>query len=330
MNGGFLTIPIMRPNHCWTCLHVFILAAQLLTLNADSEDSNCEIEIRIHRGTHYEASHGEELRIQCPVVFCNNQPPTVSWNKIGNTSVPVIISSHIKTEWITLNHSQGTASLVFQNVLRSDSGVYQCLSGGSVGHVIIVSVDDSRPSENTTVTQKTDTNSPTMAPEPTENVWMYVYTAAGIVAFVVIVIIISVASMQGCKGKPKKDIQTDNQYMAIPMVEQPLQDASLQSQPRGSPSELPSRRSTRRKRPPSQPNEMPLPRDNEHVYGKGHEDRERQGKTVEEEGSLVYAALNHQLPPRAAVRPRRPMEETSEYAAIRVKDPASLETLEDH
>lgn len=36
---------------------------------------------------------------------------------------------------------------------------------------------------------------------PKDSLWMYIYTAAGIVAFVIIVIIISVASMQGCKGE---------------------------------------------------------------------------------------------------------------------------------
>lgn len=41
---------------------------------------------------------------------------------------------------------------------------------------------------------------------------------------------------------------------------------------------------------------------------------------AEEEGSsIVYAALNHQPPARAA-QPPRPTEEHSEYAAIRVKE----------
>lgn len=44
------------------------------------------------------------------------------------------------------------------------------------------------------------TDVPTADSDPTENLWMYVYTATGIVAFVIIVIIISVASMRGCKG----------------------------------------------------------------------------------------------------------------------------------
>lgn len=110
--------------------------------------------------------------------------------------------------------------------------------------------------------------------------------------------------------------------MAIPMVEQPPPPASPQALPRGSPSEPLPRRSTRRKTPPSQPSELPLPRDNEPLYGRAKKDRERPRTAVEEEegSSLVYAALNHQLPARAAARPPRQVEETSEYAAIRVKD----------
>lgn len=109
------------------------------------------------------------------------------------------------------------------------------------------------------------------------------------------------------------------QYMAIPMVDQPPPQASLQASPRGSPSAPPSRKSTRRKTPPSQPSELPLPRDNKHLYGKIKEDRQRRGKAAEDKGgSVVYAALNHQPPVGAAARPRRPKEESSEYAAIRI------------
>ena len=40
-------------------------------------------------------------------------------------------------------------------------------------------------------------DSTTSNPKPLENPWMYVYTATGIVGFVVIVIVVSVISMQG-------------------------------------------------------------------------------------------------------------------------------------
>ncbi|XP_039648665.1 leucine-rich repeats and immunoglobulin-like domains protein 1 isoform X2 [Perca fluviatilis] len=133
----------MRLNNCLTILHVSILAALFLTLDADSTDSTCDIEIRVRRGTVYEAVLGEDLRIICSVAFCNNSPLTVSWYKYETTKpVPVDVSSssHIKTEWTHLKPLEGISYLIFQKILRNDSGQYQCHTGGSMSHSINVSV----------------------------------------------------------------------------------------------------------------------------------------------------------------------------------------------
>ncbi|XP_068575880.1 uncharacterized protein [Cebidichthys violaceus] len=315
----------MRPDHRWTVLHVFISAGMLLTLKANSEDSDCEVEVKVSKNTTYEAVLGEDLQIHCTVEFCSGSPPTVSWYKRETTDVPVNVSSssHIKTEWTLLKDLEGRSFLIFQKVRRNDSGGYQCQVGGSISHYIHVSVhgDDGRTNGT-----NNDTTGTTVDQNSTDHLWLYMYFAAGIVAFVIIVIIISVVSMRGCKGKSnsKKKTQTENQYMAIPMVEQPFLHASPQPLPRGSPSAPPCQRSTRRKTPPSQPHEPPLLKVNEHLYSKARGGRERRGVAVEEAGgSVVYAALNHQLPAAgAAARPRRPREDASEYAAIRVKDPS--------
>ncbi|XP_039858397.1 B- and T-lymphocyte attenuator-like isoform X2 [Simochromis diagramma] len=315
MTGAFLSI--MRANRCWTILHVSILVGLLLTLNAQS-DSDCSTEIRVRRNTVYNASVGQQLWINCTVFFCNDSPTTVTWYKVEEAIVPINVSgdSHIKTEWKPLNESVWIFYLTFQNILRNDSGQYQCQGGGSMGHAITVNVYDH--AEITTVTQNNVRVRTTSAPENTKTLLLYVYSAAGIATFVIIVIIISVISMRGCKGKPKKDSQAENQYMQIPMVERPLPQPSLEPSQRGSPYAAPSRRSTKRKTPPRQPNEFRLSRDNEQAYGPSHVGRERQRNTVEEEsGSVVYAALNHELPQRVN-RPRMEVEETSEYAAIRL------------
>ncbi|XP_049919318.1 B- and T-lymphocyte attenuator-like isoform X2 [Epinephelus moara] len=313
MTGGFLSVPIMRPNHCWTVLQVSILAALLLTLNADSKDSDCEVDLKVARDTVYEALPGEDLRINCIVAFCNDSPPTVTWYKREKTDIPVDVSSRIKMEWKHVNRSEGISFLIFQNIFRNDSGVYQCGIGDIVSHNINVSVHDHDGRTNASGMNST---APTLKPETLSDLFRYIYFGAGIVAFVTVVIIISIVSMHGCKGKSKKKTQSENPYIAIPM--EPFPHASFQPSPRGSPSAPPPRRPL-----PSQPNELPLPRDNEHVYSKVKEDRGRPRKKAEEEGSsLVYAALNHQVPARPAAWPRRPMEETSEYAAICVKDPS--------
>ncbi|KAM6957964.1 uncharacterized protein btla [Tautogolabrus adspersus] len=310
----------MRPNTCWTLLHVSVLAVLFLILEADSTDE-CDVEIKVRSHTKYQARLGEELKIECPVRLCNDSPPEISWLKLEETYVPVNISSgsRFKSEWTTLKHLEGVSVLIIQNVVRNDSGIYRCKSGSTVGHNINVSVNDGT---------RTDA-------DLSKHLLMYVYPAAGIVAFVLFVIIVSVASMRGCKGKPKKDTIEDDQvrqeiiskssnYMAIPMVEQPFPNPSIQPLPRGNPSVPPAQRSIRRKTPPPQPIELPSPRDDECVYSKVTQDRDPPRNTVEEQGSsVVYAALNHQLPPRPVARPRRMKEECSEYAAIRVKDPNS-------
>nr|XP_046238091.1 B- and T-lymphocyte attenuator-like [Scatophagus argus] len=315
MTAGFLSAPIMRPNHCWTVLQVCILVVQLLTLNAGGEDSGCEIEIMVRRRTVYKVFAGEHFSINCTVVFCNNSPPTVFWHKREDSDPVNVSSGHITTKWTKSSSSEGIFYLFFQGVLESDSGEYQCQGGGSISHSINVTVYDKW--EHTSSTPKTVTNVTSVPDNPPKNLWLYVYTAAGIVTFVVLVIVISVASMLGCKGKSKKETQADNLYTAVAMVAQPFPHATS----RGSPTVPPSRRSTQRKSLPAEPNELPLAGDNGHLYGGTAEDREGWRNMLEEErSSIVYAALNHQPLAGAAVRSWRQQEETSEYAAIRVKD----------
>ncbi|XP_071388439.1 B- and T-lymphocyte attenuator-like [Centroberyx affinis] len=348
MTGGFQSASTMRPNRCWTVLHVSVLAALLLTLDADSqevsgEDSDCDLEIKVRRNTGYNASLGENLRIHCTVVFCNNSPPTISWYKLYPSFTPVHFNSstHITTEWKISGNLEGISYLDFTNILTSDSGVYQCHGGGQVSHSINVSVSDSVVELTTvTVTSKNDTNTTINQDRNSmEALWPYVYIVAGITALVIIVIIISVLSMRGCKGESKKERQSENQYMAIPMTEQPSAHPCLQPPPRVSPTShhaLPSRGpeciyDNTPPRPPDrknaaclEPNQTTVSGDNDHIYSKTKKEGERKrkkgrkGAEEEEESPVVYAALNHQIPPGASVRPPRPMEESSEYAAIRV------------
>ncbi|XP_026014606.1 B- and T-lymphocyte attenuator-like isoform X2 [Astatotilapia calliptera] len=209
----------MKHYLCRTILYLLIFTVLILTPDAES-DSDCSTEIRVRRNTVYNASAGQQLWINCPVFFCNDSPTTVTWYKVEEAIVPVDVSgdSHIKTELKPLNKSVWIFYLIFQNILRHDSGQYQCQGGGSMGHAITVNVYDH--AEITTITQNNLTVSTTSVPDNTETLLLYVYSAAGITTFVIIVIIISVISMRGCKGKPKKDSQVENQQMEIPMVDQ--------------------------------------------------------------------------------------------------------------
>ncbi|XP_042369073.1 B- and T-lymphocyte attenuator-like [Plectropomus leopardus] len=184
----------MRPNYRLDILHVSILAALSLTLDANSGYSDCDVEIKVPRDTVYRAVPGENLRINCTVAFCDKPPPTVTWYKSETTDVPVNVSSHIKTEWKLLNPSEGIFVLIFQEILRDDSGVYWCYSDGSVSHSINVFV---RGDELTTVIRTTS------KPERLDTFWPFVYRVVGIVVFVIVVLTIYVVSTCGCKGESR-------------------------------------------------------------------------------------------------------------------------------
>ncbi|KAA8579786.1 hypothetical protein FQN60_006879 [Etheostoma spectabile] len=66
----------MRPDYYPTILHVSVLAALLLTLDADSKDSTCESQIRVHHGQVYEAPLGKTFGLTAQLLL--QQFPTDS------------------------------------------------------------------------------------------------------------------------------------------------------------------------------------------------------------------------------------------------------------
>ncbi|MEQ2285994.1 hypothetical protein AMECASPLE_037646, partial [Ameca splendens] len=110
------------------------------------------------------------------------------------------------------NPLEGTSYLLFQNIVRNDSGIYQCESGGNVGHNINIIVNGTHVANNSNNSNNSQTLPNGKDKQSDSNaILIYVYSAAGIGAFVIIVIIISVICMQGCKGKSRKEKQTENQ-----------------------------------------------------------------------------------------------------------------------
>ena len=109
------------------------------------EKSDCETVIKVRRGTAYRVSPGNPFRINCTVEYsCNNAPPVMSWKySQGNattTSTIINDSARIHTKWENETNSRGVFHLYFDNIIISDSGLYSCQSGGSVGHFINVSL----------------------------------------------------------------------------------------------------------------------------------------------------------------------------------------------
>ncbi|XP_043965387.1 B- and T-lymphocyte attenuator-like [Gambusia affinis] len=189
--------------------YVLISARLMVPLVADDDD--CTPELQVRRNTFYKAGLGQELRIECPVLFCNNLPPTICWYKVKEEHICLNDNNnnHIKTEWKISNPSEGIFYLLFQSITRNDSGEYRCEGGSTVSHSILIDVyemDTNDPRK----TKTNDTNDQPV-PEQADRLLMSVYSTAGIVSFVVIVIIISITCMRGCKGKSRTDA-TEIQY----------------------------------------------------------------------------------------------------------------------
>ncbi|XP_045555366.1 uncharacterized protein isoform X2 [Salmo salar] len=328
----------MGPRDCWswTSLPLTILVVLLFPWDAHGQDSDCFPEIRVTRNTVWKASPGKQLKINCSVVLCSNLQPPLLWCKVdeSNNCNTVNTTTLIQTQWTNFTNTTGILFLVFTSISIDDAGLYRCaLNEASVSHSVNVTVSDSTLSQRDSFL---------------EWVWPYVYSSAGIVVFVIVVITISMLSLRGCKGacparKSRKEDQTVNRYMAIPMTQQafprpnpqphhrpsirshqaqprpqaqPWPQAQAQAQPTPPPDciydNAPARGPRRTHPAPVQDaaNQVAVPVDRDDTYSNG--------KEKEEESDIMYAALNHQVKPRAAPRPAQPQEEGSEYAAIRV------------
>ncbi|XP_038125901.1 B- and T-lymphocyte attenuator-like [Cyprinodon tularosa] len=306
----------MRTDQLWTALSLSIWAILFLTTKADNEDC---IVLQVRRHTNHEVVSGQKFRIDCPVLFCNNPPPRVTWYKIEGDRDRLIINSsnRIRTGWEEIKPLEGVSFLIFQKIQKNDSGRYGCKTEGSVSHIINITViDETEVTNKTNKAINNDTNEDPQT-EPKDIFWMYVYSAAGIGAFVIIVIIISIICMQGCKRKSREEQKMENQYIEIPLAGQAVHDGVRYS-PRGSPNLPPSRRASERKLP-GQPAELTTSRENEPLPGPRMNERNRQRNVTQEQepSSVVYAALNHGPTQREAPRPQMQIEET-EYAAIRL------------
>ncbi|XP_055763859.1 B- and T-lymphocyte attenuator-like [Salvelinus fontinalis] len=350
----------MGPRDCWswTCLPLTILVVLLFPQDAHGQENATCAEIRLKRNTVWRASSGDHLKINCSVAFCTNSPSPVSWCKLGqsnyaNDCFPVNTTGHIETQWRDSTNSrrdkEGTSFLIFTSISVDDAGLYRCNYGPTVSHSINVTVSE-RVKDTTDVYQKNETTNSTLSQRDSflEWVWPYVYSSAGIMVFVIVVITISMLSMHGCKDacparKSREEDQTENQYMAIPMTQQafprpnpqphhrqsirshqaqdqpqaqPRPQAQAQAQPTPPPDciydNAPTRGPRRTHPAPVQAaaNQVAVSVDSDDTYSSG--------KEKEEESDIMYAALNHQVKPRAAPRPAQPQEEGSEYAAIRV------------
>ncbi|XP_034533391.1 B- and T-lymphocyte attenuator-like [Notolabrus celidotus] len=211
----------MKPKYSSSILFVFVLAAQLLTMEADSKDE-CDVRVKVPRNTRYNTFLWEDLRINCTVTFCKDPPPEVSWYKLEQDEVPVNFSrgSRFRGEWKRLEHLKGVSFLIIQKTVTNDSGVYRCQSGPSIGYNINVSVSER-------VLTTTDTWTTSAAPETahTDDSFLpSVYRIVGIMVFVIIVTAVYISVESKSRGvsdagpsRDAPDPDEEHSYHALPM-----------------------------------------------------------------------------------------------------------------
>ncbi|XP_078021759.1 uncharacterized protein LOC144461877 [Epinephelus lanceolatus] len=188
----------MRPNYCLNIFQVSIFAVLFLILDADGDDPNCKVKIKVADSTVYKPVSGQDFKIHCIVAFCSNSVnKNVTWYKyVGTKCVTVNVSSgsHISTDWTFVNQER-ISYLIFKKIRRNDYGVYQCQGGGSVSCNISVLVK--------------------AAPEP-QPFWIYVSQVVGFVTLVIIMLTLYVASRWRCKGRSREtpDLSRQNSHDA--------------------------------------------------------------------------------------------------------------------
>ncbi|XP_037102203.1 uncharacterized protein LOC119119732 isoform X5 [Syngnathus acus] len=286
--------------HSWSVLFLSILAVLHLTSSVSYCDDCLQITVD---DTIYKTPLGEYFEIKCYIISTEQLSNNVAWYKLeGDKFVPVTVDSHIEIKSEKLSNVT-TMLLCFTNIQQSNAGYYRCESGSAVGHTINVSVYGMSlygPEFRLLQTLHTTFAFPdndimadislrndTTAMSKEEIRWMYVYSAAGTIAFVVMVIFVSIISLRRCKGHATR---TETE------------------QSRG------------------QPQSVPTP-SGSYIYSEMSAEEGKHSKTssrVKDDRSVTYATLDHQPLAAAAAgtpaRPRRLQEESSHYADILLDD----------
>ncbi|XP_064166756.1 uncharacterized protein LOC135240767 isoform X2 [Anguilla rostrata] len=323
---------------------VALLLLMLFCLHAQGEENGCSIGFRVKRHT-VTASIMDPLTINCTVERCGMKP-NVTWCKLGNDShcISVTETAHLKTHWGESKDEEHFYFLKFVNISINDAGFYRCKIFGDISSV--------SHSINVTVIATPQNGHEQNGPPPPDWI-LYIYILAGVVVLVVIVVVTSCMLKSKGSKRPTAAIQTQGQVQrnlqsSAPLKKNEPPQPSLQASPYPSlperprsirspraqrppsvrssgapaptpaPAPVPTKRSSRTKRSPAR--EAPPPSSSSGaarpaaVGSSGVYDNDRE----EGENTVVYAALNHQVGRKVPSHTYIPMEELTEYAAIRV------------
>ncbi|KAL6484375.1 hypothetical protein MHYP_G00064200 [Metynnis hypsauchen] len=289
-------------------LNGLLLALILLGIvNAQGSAGLCAPAVRVRKNTVYKGSSKSELRVPCPVKYCE-QIPTVRWFRISDTNKAIPVS---ETDQVTVTQDRSTADekeiisyLRFKSLSDQDDGIYRCEAAGSKStspsHNINVSVSDNLDTVNGT--------SPTPSPKSLVNwfTWMpYIIICSGILGLVTVVLLISFLSLHGsiCSRKAKK--QT-TQVPPSPNISKYTGHIHSQEKPEQRKKVFDTSKETLK---PDMPSMHPV-----------MDQKSTLSRSSGQQGpqQIVYATLEHLTPRETSIISMPSREQLSEYASIRI------------
>ncbi|XP_046887147.1 B- and T-lymphocyte attenuator-like isoform X2 [Hypomesus transpacificus] len=128
-----------------------------LGMKTKGQEADCLPHVRVHRNTVMNASSGEDLRMECPVHFCSDAQPVISWCKLddSNNCSPFNRSARTETHWQNLTYNTGISFLNMKDVSTNDTGQYRCQYRSDLSHSIKIIVSE-RADITTTLYEKTE------------------------------------------------------------------------------------------------------------------------------------------------------------------------------
>ncbi|CAL8285129.1 unnamed protein product [Gadus morhua 'NCC'] len=282
----------------------WLLPLLLLSSSTSGASGQCAEEIKVRRNQVLVAQEGVQLEVECPVSFCSDPPPRVSWVKYTNGSDKDKPGSVLESRWEGLSNSSGVSYLTFTHLILNHSGEYRCETNFTKGHIINITVTGSA---EVSVEEKDDRRADRGGPAQLQP---YLWASAGVLLCVVVVVTLSLVSLQRCPGDPRRTAEYQN--TVVPMTQYPSAHSNPGQAP---PSDTPLSLARPHRPAPSPPTPH---RTSQHGRLYGNRGEEEEEEEEEEDQSIWYAALNHDVMPVAPRVRRRDSLQDVEYAAIHV------------
>ncbi|XP_019910231.3 B- and T-lymphocyte attenuator-like isoform X1 [Esox lucius] len=291
--------------------------------NGADQGLSCVSEVRVRRNTAFKAVPLNRLTINCTVKHCGDVP-NITWCKFLDSSIckPMTDAGNIKVSQKKLSAHEVMSFLFFKKISMDDQGQYRCYLAGNENSVVshAISVNVSERDVGFEYSGNNTGDIPT-SKYKMDVYWLpYVGICMGVLLLVVMVTAIFFFSLDGCEGP----ITSAKSRTKVQEASTPAACPDPNSNPKGT---LPSSSSSSSSS--SNPNNNQLnnlydscingPLQHSYLLMSGTPPSSDIADGDHGSSQLVYAALNHQNnrgPPKPSPSPR-PLEEATEYAAIR-------------